>query len=274
MGKQGSGGAGGHAARGGRKKRRGEPKVAPADVCGIVYCDEHLVVINKQPGFPVLPSGAYRQRSVQMALAAMGMGQVFAINQLDREATGLVLLSRSEAAAKALRWNWRSNLCKRQFIAVAQGDVTGARGRITFPIGTVKEAGRMRRVVMEAGQGGRSAVTHWRLLARGRGMSRLLITLNQGRCHQIRLHLAAIGHPVVNERLYVERSTEMPIQALVGMPDLRKRDIRKLPSHQIGLHSFRIEIPHPMTNELMRLEAPIPRALTDLMPGAWIVDAI
>ena len=258
----------------GSAKRQGEPSVAPGDICGVVYCDEHLVVVNKQPGFPVLPSGTHRERSVIRALAAMGLGQVFAVNQLDREATGLVLLSRSEAAAKALRWNWRSNLCERQFIAVAQGDVTGARGRITLPIGTFKEAGRVRRRVVDVDEGGRTAVTNWRLLARGRGMSRMLITLQQGRCHQIRIHLAAIGHPVVNERLYVERSTEMSIAALVGMTDVRKRDIRKMPSHQIALHSFRIQIPHPMTNEVLHLEAPIPRALTDLMPGAWVVDAI
>ncbi|MCO4761021.1 MAG: RluA family pseudouridine synthase [Myxococcales bacterium] len=255
----------------GRKRHR-EPNVAPADICGVVFCDQHLVAVDKHAGFPVLPSGAHRERSVIKALAAMGMGQVFPVNQLDREATGLVLLSRSESAAKALRWNWRSNLCKREFIAVAQGDVTGARGRITLPIGTVKEGGRIRRQVVE--DGGRSAVTHWRLLARGRGMSRMLITLNQGRCHQIRIHLAAIGHPVVNERLYLDRTTEIPLAALVDMPDVRKKDIRKMPSHQIGLHSYRVHIPHPMTNEALTLEAPIPRALTDLMPGAWVVDAI
>ena len=253
---------------------KGEPVVAPEDICGVVHCDEHLIVVNKRPGFPVLPSGSHRERSVLKALAALGYGQLFAVNQLDREATGLVLLSRSEEAAKALRWNWRSNLCERQFIAVAQGDVTGARGRITLPIGSTKEAGRVRRHVVDVDGKGRAAVTNWRLLARGRGMSRLLITLNQGRCHQIRIHLAAIGHPVVNERLYIDRSTEIPVEALVGMPDLRKRDIRKMPSHQIALHSFRINIPHPMTNELLHFEAPIPRALTDLMPGAWVVDAI
>ena len=253
---------------------KGEPIVRPEDVCGVVHVDDHLIVVNKRPGFPVLPSGSYRDRSVLKALAALGYGQLFAVNQLDREATGLVLFSRSEGAAKALRWNWRSNLCERQFIAVTQGDVTGARGRITLPIGSTREAGRVRRHVVDVDGKGRAAITNWRLLARGRGMSRMLITLNQGRCHQVRIHLAAMGHPIVNERLYIDRSTEIPIEALVGMPDLRKRDIRKMPSHQIALHSFRICIPHPMTNEMLHFEAPIPRALTDLMPGAWVVDAI
>ncbi len=256
-----------------RGKKRAEPKVAPAEICSVVFCDAHIVVVNKRPGFPVLPSGGHRERSVLKALHAMGLGEVFAVNQLDREASGLVILSRSDEAAKALRWSWRSNLCERQFIAVAQGDITGARGRITLPIGAVKEGGRVRRRVLDLDKGGRPAATRWRLLARGRGMSRLMITLNQGRCHQIRIHLAAIGHPVVNERAYKERDTEMPLSALVDIPDARKRDIRRMPNYQIALHSFRIKLPHPITQTEQLFEAPIPRALLDLMPGAWVVDA-
>ena len=256
------------------KGQRKEPIVAPTDICSVLYCDQHLVVIDKRAGFPVQPTGPYRDRSVVKALQTLGMQQLFPITQFDQQATGLVLLSRSQEAAKALRWNWRSNLCKRQFIAVSEGDIAGAKGRITLPIGAVKEQQRVRHKVLDVDRGGRRAVTEWRLLARGRGMSRLLITLKQARCHQIRIHLAAIGHPVVNERIHRATSTEMPITALALPPEFQRREAKGLPKNQVGLHSFRIEMPHPITQQPLTLEAPIPRNLLALMPGAWIVDAI
>ncbi|HAN30111.1 MAG TPA: hypothetical protein DCQ06_00805 [Myxococcales bacterium] len=256
------------------KGSRKEPKVAPTDICSILYCDEHLVVVDKRAGYPVQPSGTFRERSVVKALQSLGMDQLFPITQFDQQATGLVILSRSEQAAKALRWNWRSNLCTRHFIAVAEGDIAGATGRITLPIGALKQGQRIRHQVLDVDRGGRRAVTNWRLLARGRGLSRLLITLKQDRCHQIRIHLAAIGHPVINERTHRQTSTEMPVIAMALPPEFQRRDFKTLPKNQVGLHSFRIEMPHPFTQQLLQFEAPIPRNLLSLMPGAWVVDKI
>ena len=257
------------------KRAKSEPVVAPADICSVVYCDDDIVAANKAPGFPVVPSGQYHRRSVLMALAELGFSGLFPVNLLDREASGVVLFSRTEAAAKSLRWNWRSNACERQFIAVVDGGITGARGRITLPIGVPRGKGKkgQRRQVLPVDQGGRSATTKWKLLARGRGKSRLLVTLHAGRCHQIRIHLAAIGHPVVNEKAYLPRDTEVPVKALVGVPDAQKHEIRNLPGYQIGLHCLRISLPHPTTNVPMDFKAPVPRGLLDLMPGAWVVDA-
>jgi len=257
----------------GSRKARSEPVVAPADICSVVYCDTDLIAANKSAGYPVSPSGAYHRRSVLMALAELGFGELFPVNLLDREATGLVLFSRSKQAAKALRWNWRSNLCKRQYMVVVNGSITGARGRITFPIGSTGSGpGSRKRGVMSLEEGGRPATTAWRLVARGRGMSRVQVTLSSGRCHQIRIHMAAMGHPIVNDRAYTERSGEVPLSVLVEMPE-RHRDARKLPSHQIGLHAMQIRLPHPITNVPMEFNAPPPRILFDLMPGAWVVDA-
>jgi len=254
------------------KRARSEPVVAPADICSVVFCDSDIVAANKCAGYPVVPAGGYHRRSVLMALTELGFGELYPVNLLDREATGLVLFSRSESAAKALRWNWRSNLCERRFIAVVDGDITGARGRITLPIGLPKGKGHRRRQVLPVDQGGRPAKTKWKLLARGRGKSRLLVSLDAGRSHQVRIHLAAIGHPVVGEKMYRQRNTEVPIHALVDAPE-RRPDERTLPGYQIGLHCAEITLPHPTNNQPMHLKAPVPRLLLDLMPGAWVVDA-
>ncbi|MFZ4578452.1 MAG: RluA family pseudouridine synthase [Myxococcota bacterium] len=255
----------------GRTQRR-EPSVPAEDIYTIVYTDADLLVVNKSAGFPVVPSGAFHRRSVLVALSEQGMGNLYPISLLDPEATGLVLLSRSEAAAQALRWNWRSNLCERQYLAVAQGDIAGARGRITLTIGAVRNGRTTKHQVLPLELGGRPAVTTWKLLARGRGLSRLLVTLQGGRCHQIRIHLAAIGFPIVNDRAYALQSTEVPLAALLDTPQ-KHHDASTLPPHQIALHCARVRMPHPITNQPMELTAPVPRILLDLMPGAWVVDA-
>lgn len=249
-----------------------EPQVEPGQICKILYQDDHIVIVDKAAGYPVTPSGAFSERSVLRALAAEGLSPLYPASLLDPEATGLVALSRSEVAARAMRWNWRSKLCKRQYLAVAQGDVTGGRGRIATPIGAVLRGSSLRHQVLSADGGGRPAETFWKLLARGRGMSRLLITIGAGRCHQIRIHLASIGHPIVGDRLYARSDNAVPLQQLLDVPS-KYRDIPPLPPNQIALHCYRIEMPHPITQQDMTWTAEIPRALLALMPGAWVVDA-
>lgn len=259
-----------------KKVRKVAPKrvdrpLTPKEVCTIIYADEYLIAVNKAAGCPVVPTGLHRARSVVGAVAKQGYGITYPINLLDSEGTGLVLLSRSPEAAKSMRWNWRSDLCKREFVVVASGDINGARGRITLPIGTQKEGNRTRHAVMALDQGGKAAVTAWKLIARGRTMSRLLVTLGGNRTHQIRIHLAAIGFPVVGDKRYGVEMTNVPLEALVEMP-AKYGDATKLAPGQIALHCAMIRIPHPMTDQMMEFRAPVPRVIIGLMPGAWVLD--
>ena len=250
---------------------RHEPEVAPTEICRVVFSDEWLVVVDKAAGFPVNPSGALRQRSVLLALQAQGFSPCFPIHLLDREASGLVVLSRSQQAAKALRWNWRSDLCERTYVAIVKGDVTGGRGRVTLAIGAIREGARVVHRVIPVEEGGRLATTEWRLQARGRGYSRLVCNVRSGRCHQLRIHFAALGHPIANDHMYSRNDAEVPLEVLVELPG-RAEELPSLPPNQIGLHCTRIVLPHPFTHQTVEWQAPVPRALTALMPGAWVVE--
>lgn len=245
--------------------------VNPKDICTVIFADDALIAVNKSAGCPVVPTGPYRLRSVTAALQVLGYGVTYPISLLDAEATGLVLLTRTPEAAKAMRWNWRSELTKREFVVVAQGDINGARGRITLPIGSLREGTQIRHQVMPIDQGGKSAVTTWRLIARGRMMSRLHISMTGGRTHQIRIHLSAIGFPVVGDRRYGAELTSVPLHALVEMP-AKYADSTVMPPHQIALHCALIRIPHPTTEQMMEFTAPVPRVIIGLMPGAWVLD--
>ena len=248
-----------------------ELSVSPKDVCTVIYVDDALIAVNKAAGCPVVPTGAYRLRSVTGALQALGYGVTYPISLLDAEATGLVLLTRTPEAAKAMRWNWRSALCRREFVAVALGDIQGARGRITLPIGSVREGSQIRHQVMPIDQGGKAAVTTWKLIARGRMMSRLHISMTGGRTHQLRIHLSAIGFPIVGDKRYAAEMTSVPLHALVELP-AKYADSTVVPPHQIALHCSLIRIPHPVTEQMMEFTAPVPRVLIGLMPGAWVLD--
>ena len=253
-----------------RKKPAKEPVVAPTALCRIVHVDDDLVVVDKAAGVPVTPSGAFRERSVVRALHAMGYPIVFPINLLDAEASGLVVLSRSEQAAHALRWNWRSSLCVRTYIAVAMGDIPGNKGKISVAIGAVRHGAAIRHQALPVEQGGRPASTEWQLQARGRGMTRVLLVVKQGRCHQIRIHFAAIGFPLVGDKQYGRGFNDVPLEALLDMPG-KKGEVPSMPSGQIALHCSRIVMPHPTNGQTMDWHCSVPRRLMALMPGAWTV---
>jgi RluA family pseudouridine synthase len=233
----------------------------------VVYQDAELIVVDKPAGLPVTPSARSGRGSVLSALAELDLGQVFPVHLLDREASGLVLLSRSPAAAQALRWNWRSGLCERQYVAVLTGEVIGTEGRIRLPIGAVATRAGKRHEVVPRELGGRSAATQWQLLARKSGLSRVLVTVTSARTHQLRVHFAAVGHPIVGDRPRREVDTAVPLSALVESPAWA--EAVALPKHQIALHSWRIALPHPRTNQPVEWQAPLPTALTRLMPGPW-----
>ena len=217
------------------------PNILPAPVpFTLVYEDEDLLVIDKPAGTPVHPSQGNYDNTLANGLADyfLSRGEPFVyrcINRLDRDTTGLLLVARHALSASVLSAQMTRRRIHRTYCAIVTG-LTPPEGTIDRPIARKPGSIIERWVDPEHGE---PAVTHFQTLWQGKDFSLLKLQLETGRTHQIRVHMAASGHPLLGDTLYAPDAPHSPI--------LRQ-----------ALHSWRLEFRHPLTKEAMRFTAPLP----------------
>lgn len=204
----------------------------------IVYDDEDIMVINKPAGMPVHPSQGNYGNTLANGIAYLFSQNdepfVFrAINRLDRDTSGLLIVAKNPLSACILSDMIREHTICRRYLAIATG-LTPESGTITAPIAR-KEASTIERCVDN--KHGESAVTHYKRIDYRNGYSLLKIALETGRTHQIRVHMKHIGHPLPGDFVY------NPDYSVIGRQ---------------ALHSAVLQFKHPITKELMRFEAGMP----------------
>ena len=215
---------------------------------GVIYEDETLLAWDKPAGIIVHGDGTGARTLTDVVaahLAATGRADARpqAVQRLDRETTGLVLFSLDAAMQPALDAQVAGHAMNKTYLAVVAGRVPWAQKTVRLPIGRDRhDARRMR--VCRPGQGS-PAETRARRVAEQGGRTLLLVTLVTGRRHQIRVHLAALGHPIVGDALY-------------GGP--------RCPTGLL-LHAWREDVTHPVTGERLHLETPWPERLWPSRPA-------
>ncbi|MFC1576244.1 RluA family pseudouridine synthase [Candidatus Omnitrophota bacterium] len=185
-------------------------ELAPEDIpIDIVYEDENIAVINKQPGILVHPAGPELTGTLVNALLYRcgnlsgigGTARPGIVHRLDKDTSGLLVVAKNDAAHKGLSDQFRDRSIKRKYIALVRGIVQLDNGRIDLPIARrKKDVTKMG--VSFADEKKKEAVTNYTVLKRFEDFTMLEISLETGRTHQIRVHLAHIGHPVVGDRTY------------------------------------------------------------------------
>lgn len=214
-----------------------QPEAIPLDV---IFEDGDLLAINKPAGMTVHPSPGHASATLVNAILARtsdlsGIGGVMRpgiVHRLDRDTSGVILVAKNDVAHQALAKQLKARTVEKTYLALVEGTPRPAEGAIDAPIARDQQ-NRQRMAVLA---GGRDSVTAYRVLERFRGTSLVEARPRTGRTHQIRVHLAAIGHPIVGDRLYGKTSP------LAG---------RHL------LHALRIAFAHPRTAAAMDLEAPL-----------------
>ena len=219
-----------------------EAQQIPLDV---VYEDGDLIIINKERGMVVHPAPGHPDGTLVNALlfrcgdSLSGIGGVQRpgiVHRIDKDTSGLLVVAKNDFAHQGLSAQLSDHTLCREYAAVVNGSFREESGTVDKPIGR-HPVDRKRMAVTE--KNSRHVVTHWELLEAYRSYSLVLCRLETGRTHQIRVHMASIGHPLLGDGLY---GAKCPDKGLEGQ----------------CLHARRLRLVHPRTGQEMQFEAPLP----------------
>ena len=217
------------------------PKEMPLD---IVYEDDDLLVINKPKGLVVHPAAGHSDDTlVNGLLYALGddlsgiNGELRPgiVHRIDRDTSGLIIAAKNDAAHQCLAAQLQDHTLARVYRCIVVGNLREDAGTVDAPIGRHPTDRKKMAVVA----GGRNAVTHWRVLERLRGCTYVECRLETGRTHQIRVHMAHLGHPILGDTVY---GAKKPVPGLQGQ----------------CLHAVGLRFRHPRTGELVELSCGLP----------------
>lgn len=239
------------------KELESSKKIPPVDLpLSIIYEDEDILIVNKPANMPIHPSMNNYENTLGNAVAYyyMKKGEPFlyrCINRLDRDTTGLTILAKHYLSCGILYDEMESREIKRTYYAIVENrtvfDAPYAHrllqtGTIDLPLGRKPDSAIERMVDIKNGD---KAITHYRVLATNDGLSLLELQLDTGRTHQIRVHMQAIGHPLIGDFLYNPKDTHMKRQAL---------------------HAGKLSFRHPITKEMLSFTAPVPQDMQVFFP--------
>ena len=206
----------------------------------IVYLDDDIVVVDKGAGLLSMGSEGEKERTAHRilndhlkALTNSPAQQAFIVHRLDRETSGLMMFARSRSVQAALQQNWKS--VTKKYLAIVEGVPTKAEGSLRDNLEESKSL-RMHRVE----RGGELAITHYRVVRKGRHNSLIELTLETGRKNQIRVQMAGLGHPIVGDRKYGATTD---------------------PARRLALHSYELTFRHPVSGAPMNFQSPLPTRL-------------
>ena len=230
-----------------------ETALPPQDIpLDVVYEDDDVIVVNKPTGLVVHPAPGHPDGTLVNALlfhcgdslsGIGGLRRPGIVHRIDKDTSGLIIAAKNDFAHQALSAQLSDHSLCREYEAVVRGGFKEDSGTVDRPIGR-HPVDRKRMAVTE--KNSKPAVTHWQLLAAYRGYSHILCRLETGRTHQIRVHMASIGHPLLGDYTYGAPS---PDKGLEGQ----------------CLHARALRFIHPRSGEPVRLETPLPDYFTAVL---------
>ena len=229
-----------------------ETALPPQDIpLDVVYEDDDVIVVNKPTGLVVHPAPGHPDGTLVNALlhhcgdSLAGIGgekRPGIVHRIDRDTSGLIIAAKNDAAHLALSAQLKDHSLSRTYECLVTGNMKQDSGTVDAPIGR-SSADRKKMAVVPTG---RRAVTHWEVVARYPGVTHLRCRLETGRTHQIRVHMAYIGHPILGDTVY---GAKKPVPGLTGQ----------------CLHAAGLRFVHPRTGEPVELHCPLPPEFTAML---------
>ncbi|MBW1905825.1 MAG: RluA family pseudouridine synthase [Deltaproteobacteria bacterium] len=229
----------------------------------VIYEDDAVLAVDKPSGLPVHPSATYHKNTLTYLLRRrFGPNAPQIAHRLDRETSGLLLCGRTRAAERDLKIGFENRRVSKRYLAIVRGVMPEDEGRIELPMDQAKEGLHILMEVRPEGEGYPS-VTRYRVVARREDATLVSLAPESGRQHQLRVHLSAIGFPIIGDKLYGPEGSQPFLDYIeTGMTDeLRQR----LGHDRQALHAYELEFMHPSKGEPMTLRAP----LADDLVGLW-----
>lgn len=229
-----------------RSDRFAVPDTVVGDDIRIQFEDATILVIEKPPDLLTMASESEQEKTVYFQLTEYLRGndirareRLWIVHRLDRETSGLMVFAKTAAAKGILQTRWEES--EKCYQAVIEGSLPEDKG--TFR-SWLDETDPFRVFSVPQRRDTRHAITHYRVLKRGKGRTLVQLTLETGRRHQIRVHLSEAGYPIVGDKKYGAKTN---------------------PTKRLALHAYRLRFPHPVTNEPVQFESPLPAELARLV---------
>lgn len=220
----------------------------------ILYEDEELIILNKPAGLVVHPAPGHPEGTLVNAILAHcpnlpgigGIQRPGIVHRLDKDTTGAIVIAKTDLAYQHVQAQLQAKTARREYLGLVYGVPKTETGSIDLPIGRNPQD-RKKMGIVSIEDGGRAAITHWRVQERLANYTLIHFQLETGRTHQIRVHSAKIGHPIVGDPLYSSAHS-------IGV---------NLPGQ--ALHAWKLQLQHPVSGKLLQVTAPLPRSFTTLL---------
>jgi len=253
-------------------------EILPEDIpLNIIYEDQDLIVLNKQPGILVHPARGNTHGTLVNALAfhcdklSSGLGEFRPgiVHRLDRNTTGVMVATKNDTTQWKIARQFELRQVKKTYLAIVHGAPDLTADRINAPLGVhpkIREKYAIRPEI------GKEATTFYEVLESFRGFSLLKLTPKTGRTHQIRVHLSYIKHPIVADEtyggklVYLWQLADLASPAVAGYAKASAQPALEEPViNRVALHASTLEFKHPTTNQMVSFEAPLPQDMQTLL---------
>jgi 23S rRNA pseudouridine1911/1915/1917 synthase len=231
----------------------------------ILFEDEHLLVVDKPAGLVVHPAAGNRDGTLVNALlhhcgaSLSGIGGVARpgiVHRIDKDTSGLLVVAKTDVAHEGLAKQFAAHNIDRRYLAIVSGIPRTSEGTIDAPL--ARSAANRKKIAIVEGARGKRAVTHWKRRQLLRDSALVECRLETGRTHQVRVHMASIGHPLVGD----------PVYGRAGKT--HGKLLRELGFHRQALHAAELGFTHPLTKRRLSFSSPMPADMQELMRGLGV----
>jgi 23S rRNA pseudouridine1911/1915/1917 synthase len=233
-----------------------EPQDIPLE---IVFEDEHLLVVDKPAGLVVHPAAGNLDGTLVNALlhhcggSLSGIGGVARpgiVHRIDKDTSGLLVVAKTDVAHEGLARQFAAHSIDRRYLAIVSGSPKASQGTVDAPL--ARSATNRKKIAIVEGGRGKRAVTHWRRLNVLKGAALVECRLETGRTHQVRVHMASIGHPLIGD----------PVYGRAGK--IYGKLLKELEFHRQALHATELGFTHPVTKRRLSFSSRMPSDMQEL----------